>query len=297
MVDGNEINQTVGETMNANEMTFGVEFEVICPSLSDVAGGYHAGRAAEGLPPGWKIERDASLTRGGVEIVSPVLNGADGIRQIIAVCEFLQEHGATVDDSCGYHVHIGTDGLTSGGLQRAVCAVANHEEGIFSVCRTMTRRTNHFCRHTRNDRQARSFVRGAGLEAMCGRYRVLNVTNLLSGRQKTVEFRAFAGVTTAEAAVGYVRICVGLVERAENENCKRGFSRRYPKSMTTCVAAAKRLLAHIDWKAGSGCGRVGVEAMPFELTRKAMITQARWQDLEREAVGVTPEAYREASGG
>ena len=69
--------------MNANEMTFGVEFEVTVPmNLALAVGGYHRGLEVVGLPAGWNAQGDGSICADrdyrGVEIVSPVLRGADG---------------------------------------------------------------------------------------------------------------------------------------------------------------------------------------------------------------------------
>jgi hypothetical protein len=52
--------------------------------------------------------------------------------------------------------------------------------------------------------------------AHMARYHVLNLTNLtvLGGRHNTVEFRVFAGTTSALKITTYVMICLGLMERA-----------------------------------------------------------------------------------
>ncbi len=56
----------------------------------------------------YKIVTDGSLTgRDTAEIVSPILKGAKGLESLRIVCETLQEIGATVNRSCGLHVHIG----------------------------------------------------------------------------------------------------------------------------------------------------------------------------------------------
>lgn len=53
-----------------------------------------------------KVVSDASLNRGGIEIVSPPLLGADGDSWISKVCNALKRV-AGVDTSCGLHIHIG----------------------------------------------------------------------------------------------------------------------------------------------------------------------------------------------
>src|SRR5687767_12830649 len=116
--------------MNASDMTFGIEIECYLPesaftSGAVVAGGYHSGVQVPGLPAGWNAQRDGSLSsygrgRRGVEIVSPVLKGADGVRQIKEVCAWLASVGATVRAECGFHVHVGFDGSNELGLKNLV---------------------------------------------------------------------------------------------------------------------------------------------------------------------------------
>lgn len=55
----------------------------------------------------WKIVYDSSLSGNNTfELVSPILNGEDGINELKTVCRVLNECGAKVNKSCGTHVHI-----------------------------------------------------------------------------------------------------------------------------------------------------------------------------------------------
>ncbi len=51
------------------------------------------------------------------------------------------------------------------------------------------------------------------------RYHILNITNLARNTRPTVEFRAFSGSLNATKIVGWIQLCLGIVERAIN--CKR----------------------------------------------------------------------------
>jgi hypothetical protein len=67
----------------------------------------------------WKIVRDGSLTGTNTfELVSPILQGADGMRQLEIVCRVLSECGAKVNKSCGTHVHLGASDLSIEQWQR-----------------------------------------------------------------------------------------------------------------------------------------------------------------------------------
>ena len=103
--------------VNVNDLTFGVELEVTLPAGTCSVGGYHAGVQVPALPPGWKAERDSSIQPGpgymAAEVVSPVLKGADGLRQLKTVCDWLNSVGAKVNRSTGFHVHVSGEGQTA----------------------------------------------------------------------------------------------------------------------------------------------------------------------------------------
>jgi hypothetical protein len=203
--------------MIASEMTFGVEFEVTLPRANaPLAGGYHHGIQVPGLPEGWNAQSDSSIHADagyvGVEIVSPVLTGADGLRQIQQVCQWLRERGVKVNQSTGFHVHVGCENNAEL-LARLAHLVASNEKALFASTGTKSREQGMYCRPIQNDAsyQAR-FIRGE--QRGVDRYHTLNVTNLDHGRKPTVEFRVFAGTANATKAIGYVRLCLALVEKA-----------------------------------------------------------------------------------
>src|SRR5262249_54090367 len=143
-------------TVDLNEVTFGVEFEVTLPASSRIAvGGYHAGVPVADLPTGWNAQRDSSIQaeRGfyGVEIVSPILKGIDGIRQIQTVCKWMKEKGAKVNGSTGFHVHVGWAG-DQDALRRLAFFVSNFEKAIFAATGTKARERSAFCRPVKTDR-------------------------------------------------------------------------------------------------------------------------------------------------
>jgi hypothetical protein len=205
--------------MNASEMAFGVEFEVTMPRANcPTVGAYHHGLQIAGLPTGWNAQGDASIHATvaghvGVEIVSPILKGADGLQQVKAVCEWLKSKGAKVNASTGFHVHVGCDRTNTTLLGRLVHLVANFEKALFASTGTKTRENGRYCApiQTNGDFQAR-FRSSEGRHV--NRYHSLNVTNLDYGTKPTVEFRVFAGTSNAIKAIGYIRLCLGLVEKA-----------------------------------------------------------------------------------
>jgi hypothetical protein len=202
--------------IDVNEMTFGVEIECCLPiGVRIQVGGYHSGIQVEGLPAGWTAQHDSSLraprAHRGVEIVSPILKGADGLRQIKQVCDWLASKGAKVNPSCGLHVHVGWGG-DEDALKRLVHYVANFEKAIYASTGTKARENGHYCGTVRNDYTYARVFRNGERRSYFDRYKVLNLKNL--DTKHTVEFRAFAGTTSALKIISHVRMCLGMVERA-----------------------------------------------------------------------------------
>ena len=287
-------------TVNVNELTFGVELETTLPQGACPVGGYHSGVQVPQLPPGWKAERDGSIQAGAgymaAEIVSPVLKGADGLRQLKAVCEWLQSVGAKVNRSTGFHVHVGFDANDQGGLHRLVSLVANFEKALYAATGTHSREQGHYCRGIQEDGR---FVhvfnrRQTGDVGRCSdRYHVLNVSNLLGSRKPTVEFRVFAGTTNATKAIGYVRLCLGMVEKALSMKKLPKWLAKTPVETSPIHRAGEgqtaltRLFYALGWTKGREdrpYGDVQAEGLPgIEAVKKELMRLARKYDGGDEA--------------
>lgn len=248
--------------MNANEMTFGVEIETIAPQSAIEndglrIGGYHQGIRVPYLPAGWMAERDGSINAcripGGhaCEIVSPVLRGAEDLKQVAQVMQTLEAKGHKVNISCGVHVHIGwSRDLPAEALARLVTIVAYTEKGLYAITGTKSRERGTYCGGVRkygNDKDAKPALDR-------NRYHALNLTNLASGRSQTVEFRLFSGTTSATKVVGWIQVCLGLVQRATQSKRSPTWT---PKPLTggwkkagEGASEAERLMGYLAWGAG-----------------------------------------------
>ena len=205
--------------IDVNQITFGCEFEVCIPDETPIrVGSYHDGIQVNSLPDGWNAQRDCSiqapLNHQGVEVVSPILKGADGLRQIKAVCDWLNAIGAKVNRSTGFHVHVGW-AASREALKRLTHNVSNFETALYASTGTHARENGNFCRGVRNDQAYCDRIRdGTATGLPTNRYHILNLTNIGYDRRNTVEFRVFAGTTNATKALGYIRLCLGLVEKS-----------------------------------------------------------------------------------
>lgn len=246
--------------MNANNMTFGIEIETIAPDSALQHDGlrigmYHHGIQVPYLPEGWKAERDGSIgaSRGGhpCEIVSPVLRGAEGLAQVAEVVRTLEARGHRVNITCGVHVHVGwSRSLPAETLARLVTIVSYLEKGLYAITGTKSRERGRYCGGVRkygNDKDAKPALDH-------NRYHALNLTNLARGARETVEFRVFSGSLNATKILGWIQVCLGLVERAMN-------GKRSPKWTPAPLkggwkkagegqSEAERLIGYLAWGAG-----------------------------------------------
>ena len=200
--------------MNANEIAFGIEFETTLPSSDTTPiGPYHGGFQVPWLPDGWRAERDSSIRpetmdRKGCEFVSPKLQGIDGLKQVEEAIDAINARGARVNASCGLHVTIEWNG-DAAALARLISLVGNHERAIFAS--TGTRRRER----TTYTKQIKQYGDKDQAKNRCeaDRYHLLNLTHLARGKNR-IEFRAFAGTLNKTKVLGYLMMCLGLVELA-----------------------------------------------------------------------------------
>lgn len=204
--------------MNANDLTFGIEIETIvnCNNARNNGlniGGYHNGTQVSYLPEGWTAARDGSLSgtanETGCEIVSPILRGKEGLRQIHNVLAILKEKGHRVNKTCGVHIHIGYGAQPEVQIRRLIAVVSYLETAIYATTGTKNRERGTYCKGIRRHENVQKAVENMNYD----RYHLLNITNLRRGRIPTVEFRAFSGSLNPVKILGWVQACLGAVER------------------------------------------------------------------------------------
>jgi hypothetical protein len=194
-------------------LTYGIEIECTLPT----------GTALTGLPTGWAGKGDGSIRPAegfyGVEIVSPILRGSEGARQIMEVCRWLSEKNARVNATTGFHVHVGW--TTNGpALGRLLKLVGKNEKGLFAVTGTKSREQGRWCQPIAFNASYAAIAVQSGanlphyIRSRSNRYQSLNLTNLRRGGKHTVEFRLFGGTVNPIKILTYVRIALGLVEKA-----------------------------------------------------------------------------------
>lgn len=101
----------------------------------------------------WRFHEDGSIrdTRNPdvtrtVEVVSPILTGAKGLKEIRRACAALEKAGGYVNDSCGLHVHVGAKDLTVAEVLTLCKRYTAYESFIDSVVHPSRRAdANRYC--------------------------------------------------------------------------------------------------------------------------------------------------------
>jgi hypothetical protein len=295
-------------TVDPDRITFGVEIECTLPiryvrERRIEIGRYHHGiQLPAPFPTGWTAQSDSSLYADfgttALEIVSPVLSGLEGLQQVLDVFRFLNEAGAKVNDSCGFHVHIGAvsvlgrrvdnEGLKVRWVRRMLHLMSQHEAALFAITGRPSRYDNVFCETIKG----KWSYHGAGVlettsdlatiarraQRHSDRYYTLNLCNLF-GSKRTVEFRLFGATLDGVQALGYVVTAMGIAHRAAECGTVAEFdAEQAPLTSDTWQAPVQelhRVFAGYGWPTGA---------------------KARWSKAIRTVQRESAQAFAEARG-
>lgn len=226
-------------SVSLDELTFGIELEVILPRTNCGDVGRHALAdhfALVGLEarselynhnnrPHWKITTDGSIGHDNAEVVSPILRGEAGFEQVRQACATLESFGCRVDRRCGFHVHVGVAAFAEqvGFFKELVRTYSKFEPIIDTlVARSRRAQNNSYCGSVEfTDRvdSARNITEV--LQAFGGnRFVKLNLHAYRA--HETVEFRQHQGTTNATKVENWVRLCLRMVQHAaKNDEMSR----------------------------------------------------------------------------
>jgi hypothetical protein len=212
------------ESINWTDFTFGVELEVVAPVDMYMV--------QQRVPSTWRVVRDGSLQAqpgfAAMEVVSPVLQGTEGLASLKQVMDMLREMGCRVNSTCGMHVHVGVRGMAPARVRKIAVAFLNAEHHFDALVPT-SRRNNRYCQS--NIRRVQSYQHAQLVGAttirsladvMNGgnspqhynpyRYYKLNFQSFV--HHGTIEFRQHAGTVESDKALAWVRLLTGFCARA-----------------------------------------------------------------------------------
>ncbi len=217
--------------------TFGVEIEMLVPvslgqnglcnllEQNDIACPFL--HYTHRVTPTWKLVTDSSLNskRGfrSYELVSPILQGQEGIDNLRKVLEIIENAGCQVNKSCGIHVHVGIQEYTVKNLTNLIKFYGKYEEEIDMVV-APSRRDTRWARPLMIDSIWNNLNKCTTFEdvqnLMCTRYKKINVFSYR--RYGTVEFRQHGGSVNADKVCSWVIMLTNMCDKvAKKKNVVR----------------------------------------------------------------------------
>lgn len=173
----------------------------------------------------WKLVTDSSLSGNNTfELVSPVLEGEAGLKELKKVCWVLDACGVKVNASCGLHIHFDAANFS---LQtwKNIAISYKHIESVIDKFMPESRRNNRYCRSLReiteqNINNAQSII--ALQEIAFENTRYFKVNPQSYSRHKTIEFRQHAGSINYDKISNWVLFLNGLVTFAQQQPIASG---------------------------------------------------------------------------
>lgn len=156
-----------------------------------------------------------------------------------------------MNESTGIHVHIGYNPQWgSDKLARLITIASYLEKGIFATTGTKRRERGHYCAAIRkygNNEEAKNIMTS-------NRYHFLNIKNLANHSKDTVEFRAFSGSLNEVKIIGWIQLCIAVVEKALDTKRLPKWSPKQPKCYWAKGGDGEtemnRMLSYIGWATG-----------------------------------------------
>jgi len=164
----------------------------------------------------WKIVTDGSVVshlrdyEGHNEIVSPILKGINGLKQIEIVCRVLTENNIKVNKSCGLHVHHGCRNITGSivdQIARNALVIYHKYQSKFNKMMPQSRRNNQYSRSFSSS-ELRT-LRNGTLQCTRTRYKVINIESFW--RHGTLEFRQHSGTIEFAKIINWIKITQSVV--------------------------------------------------------------------------------------
>ena len=165
----------------------------------------------------WKLVTDSSLTGNNTfELVSPVLEGETGLKELEKVCWVLEYCDVKVNDSCGLHIHMDAADFDLQTWKNLTLSY-KHLERVIDSFMPQSRRQNYYCKGMSSisaaDIQAAQNIHD--LQAAFGNNRYRKVNLEAYARHRTVEFRQHSGTTNFTKMENWIRFLNGLITFAK----------------------------------------------------------------------------------
>mmetsp|Transcript_26888 Transcript_26888/g.61907 ORF Transcript_26888/g.61907 Transcript_26888/m.61907 type:complete len:461 (-) Transcript_26888:538-1920(-) len=196
----------------------------------------------------WKLVRDGSINCSPnnpnctkFELVSPILRGEAALNDISKILRAFHENNTVdVNKSMGFHVHIGVQNYPLSSLIKLCQNFIKYEDAIDSIMppsrRTGSNQSKHYFKSNKyavrepnatNADRHKALSSCTTIAKLCrmmnptGRYYKLNMQNLVSGRQPTIEFRQHSATSNDIKVKAWVRFCMLLTTNSHKNAAPR----------------------------------------------------------------------------
>lgn len=288
------------------ERSFGIELEIAGITRATAATALHAINVAvrdEGYNHDtrehWKLVSDGSVS-GGFEVVSPVLRGEAGLREAMAVAEALADAGATVNRTCGFHVHFDARQMSVADIKVIMRRYAAYESEIDAVMPVSRRAANNrFCRSLNESRLSRILAADTVADmaqAQPSRYFKINLQAFQ--RHGTIEFRQHSGTVNARKIGNWVCFLAAFIDESQRIAASATQPVAEPVIANPALHGVQARLAAMFTAQGTVTLRSISTAFGWlDKTSRAAVARLRQAGLQIQAVRVNGEAaYRLISG-
>jgi len=174
--------------------------------------------------PHWKIVTDGSISgENPFEIVSPILEGEDGLQQLDKVSRALVRCHARINKSCGMHVHLDASDLNLKAWKNIYKSYINLEDMIDSMM-PLSRRSNNggYCKSLIIANKETLMNKIDGLTTVAGISRLYNsryfkINAQSYARHGSIEFRQHSGTIEFHKIKNWLMILAQMVHRSQYE--------------------------------------------------------------------------------
>jgi hypothetical protein len=216
-------NQVSTSTVEVRQFGIEAEFYNITPSqavaaLTQVGIRVSFEGYTHAVTSDWKIVTDGSVTgrntgQGtGLELVSPILKGEEGLRELEKALNALDAAGAKVNTTCGLHVHVDTAGMND--VQRKNffnSYVRNQDLMDRLVSQSRRHNRNYTMRYSTQNVDAYAEYAASG-RGGSSRYFTVNTCSL--PKYGTLEFRQHQGTLNGKKVVAWVQMLLAIAKTA-----------------------------------------------------------------------------------
>ena len=165
----------------------------------------------------WKLVTDSSLTGNqSFELVSPILHGEKGLKDLEKVCWVLELCNVKVDNSCGLHIHMDAADFTINTWKNLALGYKRLEK-VIDAFMPSSRRNNRFCQgfEAITEQNIKNAVTICDLRRAFGNDRYHKVNLEAYARHRTVEFRQHGGTTNFVKMSSWIHFLAKLITFAE----------------------------------------------------------------------------------